>query len=188
MHKPLKKSHNKLSKFLSLVLRHKPETIGISLSEQGWVDTKTLIEKMNEYGKQIDLETLSIIVETNNKKRFGFSENKSKIRANQGHSLDIDLGYFQKTPPNILYHGTAQKYIDSIFKSGLEKRNRHQVHLSKEIETAYKVGQRHGKPVILKVLAEQMHEDGFKFFESENKVWLTDNVPIQYLTTNENNG
>jgi len=182
------KSHTKLSKFLSLVLRHKPETIGISLSKQGWVDTKTLIEKMNEYGKQIDLETLSIIVETNNKKRFGFSEDKSKIRANQGHSLDIDLGYVQKTPPDILYHGTAQKYIDSIFKIGLEKRNRHQVHLSNEIETAYKVGQRHGKPVILKVLAKQMHEDGFKFFESENKVWLTDNVPVKYLTTNENNG
>lgn len=182
------KLHTKLSKFLSLVLRHKPETIGISLSEQGWVDTKSLIEKMNEYGKQIDLETLSFIVEINNKKRFGFNEDKSKIRANQGHSLNIDLGYVQKTPPDVLYHGTAQKYINSIFKIGLKKRNRHHVHLSEEIETAYKVGQRHGKPVILKVLAKQMHEDGFKFFESENKVWLTDNVPVKYLTTNENNG
>ena len=180
--------HTKLSKFLCLVLRHKPETIGISLTEQGWVDTKTLIKRMNENGKQIDFETLSFIVETNNKKRFGFNEDKSRIRANQGHSLDIDLGYIQKTPPDILYHGTAQKYTASIFKNGLEKRNRHQVHLSKDIETAYKVGQRHGKPVILKVLAKQMDEDGFKFFESENKVWLTDNVPVKYLTTNKKNG
>lgn len=182
------KSHTKLSKFLSLVLRHKPETIGISLTEHGWVGTQTLIKKMNEYGVQIDFETLSIIVATNNKKRFGFNEDESKIRANQGHSLDIDLGYVQKTPPDILYHGTAQKNIDSIFKIGLEKRNRHLVHLSKDIETAYKVGQRHGKPVILKILAKQMYEDNFKFFESENKVWLTDNVPPRYIVINENNG
>ncbi len=180
--------HTKLSKFLSLVLRHKPETIGVSLSEKGWVDTKTLIQKMNEYGKQIDFETLSIIVETNNKKRFGFNENKSKIRANQGHSLNIDLGYTQKTPPDILYHGTARRNTDNIFKIGLEKRNRHHVHLSKGIETAFKVGQRHGKPVVLKVLAKEMHKDGFKFFESENKVWLTNSVPANYLTINENNG
>ena len=181
------RSHTKLSKFLSLVLRHKPEIIGISLMEKGWVDTYTLIEKMNEYGQQIDFETLSIIVETNNKKRFGFSEDKSKIRANQGHSLDIDLGYVQKTPPDILYHGTAEKYVESIFKIGLEKRKRHQVHLSKDIETAYKVGQRHGKPFIFKILAKEMHQDGFQFFESDNKVWLTENVPIQYLFTNEKN-
>ena len=103
------RAHTRLSKFLSLVLRHKPETIGISLSEQGWVDTQTLIEKMNEFGKQIDFETLSIIVDTNKKKRFAFNEDKSKIRANQGHSLKIDLGYVRQTPPDILYHGTAQK-------------------------------------------------------------------------------
>lgn len=180
------KSHNKLSKFLSLVLRHKPETIGIALTEQGWVDTQTLIEKMNEYGKHIDFETLSHIVDTNNKKRFGFNEDKTKIRANQGHSLAVDLGYNQKTPPDILYHGTAQRFIDSIFKIGLEKRNRHHVHLSSDLETAYKVGQRHGKPVILKVQAKQMHEEGLIFFESENRVWLTDNVPVNYLSIDEN--
>lgn len=177
-----------MSKFLSLVLRHKPETIGISLTEQGWVDTQSLIKKMNEYGKSIDFETLSFIVENSNKKRFGFNEDKSRIRANQGHSIDIDLGYVQRIPPEILYHGTAMKNTVSIFKNGLEKRNRHHVHLSKDIETAYEVGQRHGKPIILKVLAKQMHADGFKFFESENKVWLTENVPVKYLTTNENSG
>ncbi|MEZ5008488.1 MAG: RNA 2'-phosphotransferase [Chitinophagales bacterium] len=180
--------YTKQSKFLSLVLRHKPETIGITLSEKGWVDTKILIQKMNEIGREIDFETLSFIVETNNKKRFAFNEDKSKIRASQGHSLDINLGYVEKIPPERLYHGTAQKNIDSIFKIGLEKRNRHQVHLSSDIESAYKVGQRHGKPVVLIVLAKKMCEDGFKFFESENKVWLTDSVPVKYLTTRENKG
>jgi len=182
------KTHTKLSKFLSLVLRHKPETIGIELSEDGWVNTKTLVDKMNVYGKHIDLETLHKIVENNDKKRFGFNEDKSKIRANQGHSLNVDLGYIKKEPPETLYHGTAQTNIDSIFKNGLEKRNRHQVHMSKDIETAIKVGQRHGKPIVLKILAKEMSNDGFDFFESENKVWLTDNVPVKYITTKENNG
>jgi len=175
------KSLTKLSKFLSLVLRHKPETIDITLSDQGWVDTNTLIEKMNACGKQIDLETLTTVVNTNNKKRFAFNEDKSQIRANQGHSLKVDLGYVEKSPPDILYHGTAHKNIESIFKTGLEKRNRHQVHLSKDRDTAFNVGQRHGKPIILKVMAKEMHQNGFKFFESENKVWLTDSVPVKYL-------
>ena len=180
-----KKAHTKLSKFLSLVLRHKPETIGITLSDKGWTNTHTLIEKMNAYGKEIDFETLSIIVDTNNKKRFGFNEDMSKIRANQGHSIAVDLGYVQKTPPEILYHGTAHKNVDSIFNSGLEKRNRHHVHLSRDIDTAVNVGQRHGKPVVLQVLAGEMHKDGFQFFESENSVWLTDSVPTKYLTTEQ---
>ena len=183
-----KKTQTKLSKFLSLVLRHQPQTIGITLSEQGWVDTQTLIEKMNEYGKPINMDTLSMIVETNAKKRFAFNADQSRIRANQGHSVDIDLGYVQKTPPNILYHGTAQQNIDSIFKIGVDKRNRHHVHLSQEIDTAYKVGQRHGKPIILHVLAKEMHGVGFKFYESDNKVWLTDHVPVEYIRRNEENG
>lgn len=182
-----KKQHTKLSKFLSLVLRHKPEKIGIELSDSGWTDTSILIQKMNDYGKRIDFETLSIIVDTNDKKRYGFNEDQSKIRANQGHSLDLDLGYTPKTPPTILYHGTAQKNLDSIFKVGLEKRGRHHVHLSKDIETALKVGQRHGKPIVLNILAKAMDEDRFEFFESENKVWLTDHVPVKYLILNENN-
>jgi len=183
-----KKQHTKLSKFLSLVLRHKPETIGIKLSNSGWTDTNILIQKMNDYGMPIDFETLSAIVNTNDKKRFGLNEDKSKIRANQGHSLDLDLGYAPKTPPPILFHGTAQKNLDSIFKIGLEKRGRHHVHLSNDIETALKVGHRHGKPIVLNILAKAMEEDGFKFFESENKVWLIDRVPVKYLTLDETRG
>ncbi len=180
-----KNSYTKLSRFLSMLLRHKPEILGISLSEEGWTDTQMLIEKMNANGKNIDLEILSIIVDTNDKKRYAFNADKSQIRANQGHSVKVNLGYQEKTPPKTLYHGTARKNVDSIFKIGIEKRNRHQVHLSSNEETAIKVGQRHGKPVVLIVLAEEMHNDGFKFYESENRVWLTDHVPVKYLTTHE---
>lgn len=176
-----KDPHTKLSKFLSLVLRHKPETIEMTLSEHGWVATETLLQKMNQHGVEINLETLRLIVATSDKKRFAFNEDKSQIRANQGHSVKVDLGYTQKTPPHKLYHGTAQRHIESIFKTGLEKRDRHHVHLSREIETAMKVGQRHGKPVLLVVDAAQMHKDGFEFYESDNQVWLTDKVPVEYL-------
>ncbi len=146
-----------------------------------------LIEKMNDYGKAIDIETLTIIVDTNSKKRFSFNEDKSKIRANQGHSINLDLGYTPKTPPEVLFHGTAQKNIDNIFKVGLERRKRHHVHLSKDIDTAIKVGQRHGKPIVLKIFAKEMDKDGFEFFKSENEIWLTDSVPVKYLTINDKN-
>lgn len=182
-----KKQHTKLSKFLSLILRHKPETIGLQLSEEGWANVDILIEKMNAHGKQIDFETLNIVVDTNPKKRFAFNDDRSKIRANQGHSLDIDLGYTEKMPPEILFHGTAQKNINGIFKNGLEKRNRHHVHLSKDREIAIKVGQRHGKPMVLKIRSKEMEKDGFKFYESENKVWLTDHVPVQYIIPDKRN-
>ncbi len=175
----------KLSKFLSLVLRHKPEEIGIKLSKSGWTDTSTLIENMNEAGKLIDLETLRLIVDTNTKKRFSFNEDHSQIRANQGHSVELDLGYRPKTPPKFLYHGTAQKNIISIFKSGIQKRERHHVHLSADIDTALRVGQRHGKPVLLKVMTGNMHENGHLFFMSDNGVWLTEEVPVKYFTTEE---
>jgi len=172
-------------KFLSLVLRHQPETIGISLSEEGWVDTSLLIQKMNEYGKQIDLETLIFIIETNDKKRFGFNKDKTEIRANQGHSVKINFGYVEQTPPEFLFHGTAQRNIASIFQTGLEKRNRHHVHLSENVETAHKVGQRHGKPIVLKVLSDIMYKEGYKFYRSENNVWLTEVVPVKFITTNQ---
>jgi len=171
----------KTSKFLSLVLRHKPETIQIQLDENGWVNVNELIEKLNNYGKEIDFEILKYVVETNSKKRFAFNEDKSKIRANQGHSLQIDLNYKPIIPPEILYHGTSEKFLDSILKSGIEKRNRQHVHLSSDIETAMKVGQRHGKPVILEIQTAKMNKNGHKFYLSENKVWLTDYVPIEYI-------
>jgi putative RNA 2'-phosphotransferase len=175
------KEINNLSKFLSLILRHKPETIGIELDENGWVNTNILLEKSNQYNHKIDFETLKIIVETNNKKRFSFSDNFEKIRANQGHSLDIELGYLPTKPPRILYHGTAEKNVNSILLHGLDKQNRHHVHLSQDIETAINVGKRHGKPFVFEIHSEKMYNDKFEFFVSENGVWLTGKVPTTYI-------
>jgi putative RNA 2'-phosphotransferase len=171
----------KISKFLSLVLRHKPEQIGIELDNNGWTSVDELISKMNSNGKSIDFETLELVVDTNNKKRFCFNSDKTQIRANQGHSIDIDLGYTAKTPPALLYHGTADRYTDSIYKQGIQKRDRHHVHLSSVIETALSVGKRHGKPVIFEIDTEPMINNGHIFYESENGVWLTDEVPAQYI-------
>ena len=170
-----------ISKFLSLVLRHQPEKIGIQLDQNGWTGVDELIEKANENGIQFDRETLNHIVATNTKKRFAFNETLDKIRASQGHSIEIELGYTNQKPPEILYHGTGEKPVQSIVDTGLEKRSRQHVHLSSDIETAIKVGQRHGKPFVFKVLAEQMYNDNFQFFISDNGVWLTDNVPTKYL-------
>ena len=177
------KEINHLSKFLSLVLRHKPETIGLTLEENGYVKTDLLLEKCNEHGVSIDFETLKYVVKTNNKKRFGFSEDYDKIRANQGHSTAIDLGLTPIQPPPILYHGTAEANKDSILQQGIEKRNRHHVHLSQDKETAHNVGQRHGKPIIFEVEAGKMFEDGCVFYQSENGVWLTEFVPASFLST-----
>jgi len=171
----------KLSKFLSLVLRHKPQTIGIELDGNGWTEVKDLLQKMNDYGKFIDLKTLKVVVENNDKKRFAFNESGTKIRANQGHSIKIDLGYTAQEPPEILYHGTATKYLSSIYQIGLQKRQRHHVHLSADLDTATKVGKRHGQLVIFEVAAKVMFETGHSFFISENGVWLTDVVPVEYL-------
>ncbi len=177
----------KHSKFLSLVLRHKPEVIGIDLNENGWVDIDLLIQKVNDYGKRLTREDLYLIVENNSKKRFAIDETNNMIRANQGHSLNVNLGFEPIQPPEILYHGTAQRFVESIMNSGLEKRDRHHVHLSAEKSTATNVGQRHGKPIILEVRAMEMFEKGFQFFKSENGVWLTDKVPTFYLNKKKNN-
>jgi len=179
------KQLTQISKFLSLVLRHQPETIAIQLDENGWTDVKDLIDKANNYGIKFDRETLNHIVATNPKKRFAFNETLDKIRASQGHSIEIELGYTNQKPPEILFHGTGEKSVQSILETGLEKQSRQHVHLSSDIETALKVGQRHGKPFIFKVLAEQMYNDNFQFFISDNGVWLTDNVPTKYLKRND---
>ena len=181
----MNKSEINISKFLSLVLRHQPETIGIQLDQNGWTDVKNLIEKVNNYGIKLDRETLNHIVATNSKKRFAFNDTLDRIRASQGHSVEIELGYTNQKPPEILYHGTSEKSVQSILITGLEKRNRQHVHLSSDIETAIKVGQRHGKPFVFKVLAEQMYNDNFRFFISDNGVWLTADVPIKYLKQND---
>ncbi len=170
-----------ISKFLSLVLRHKPETIGITLDENGWTDVSVLIEKVNAHGMALDRTQLQHIVDTNPKKRFALNDTGYKIRASQGHSVNIELGYVPKEPPAILYHGTSETALASILATGLEKRSRQHVHLSADKETAMKVGQRHGKPVVLEVLAAKMYQDRFIFFLSDNGVWLTSAVPVQYL-------
>lgn len=169
------------SKFLSLVLRHRPEKIGIQLDENGWTEVSTLLNALRSHGVVLSLENLRHVVETNNKKRFAFDDSGLKIRASQGHSIDIDLDYVPKTPPEILYHGTTHQFLASILKTGLDKRKRHHVHLSKDVETALQVGGRHGKPVVLTILAGKMAAQGFTFFQSENGVWLTAHVPTEFL-------
>lgn len=175
---------NKVSKFLSLILRHNPEKIGIELDEAGWANVDDLISKMNFNGQEIGFETLDFIVKTNKKKRFAFNTDKTKIRANQGHSIKIEHGFKHKTPPEILFHGTGKKSIESILKNGIEKRNRHHVHLSSDKETALKVGQRHGKPVVLEIMSLKMAENGHEFYLSENNVWLTDFIPTEFIKNN----
>jgi len=170
-----------LSKFLSLVLRHKPQIINLTLDANGWTSTEELLEKMNNAGKTIDIDILKYIVDTNTKKRFTFNNDFSSIRASQGHSVSVELGYTPQEPPAILYHGTAEKNIESILLSGIVKGNRHHVHLSSNTNTAINVGSRHGKPVVIEVAAAKMHGDGYYFYISENGVWLTEHVPSQYL-------
>jgi putative RNA 2'-phosphotransferase len=182
------KLNTRISKFLSLVLRHAPERIGIELDSAGWTSIEDLIEKMNLAGQEIDRASLEHVVATNKKKRFAISDDGLMIRANQGHSIEIEHGYEPKIPPTKLYHGTALKNQESILKSGLEKRNRHHVHLSSDIKNAVSVGQRHGKPIVFDVSSGRMHEDGFLFYQSENGVWLTSQVPSEYLGISKING
>ncbi len=175
------KSLKKISKMLSLVLRHAPEKIGLVLDEAGWADVEELIQKVNTKGFEVTPAILKEVVETNDKQRFTFNEDGTKIRANQGHSIKIDHGFVAIEPPEILYHGTWEKSLASILANGIEKRKRHHVHLSADIETATKVGRRHGKVVILEVTAQKMQQAGHEFYLSENKVWLTDFVPISFI-------
>lgn len=174
--------YTNLSKFLSMILRHKPEVIKIKLDKHGWANVDELISNMWKYKqKYIDRGILEHIVKTDEKQRYSFNEDKTLIRANQGHSIKVDVELEEKEPPEILYHGTATKFVKGIEQEGLKKQSRLYVHLSKDIDTAIKVGSRHGKPIVYKVKAKEMFNDGFKFFISENKVWLTDHVPVKYL-------
>lgn len=171
----------KTSKFLSLILRHNPESIGLELDEFGWANIEELIMLAEKNKRTIDLALIQKVVETNDKQRFSISEDGRLIRANQGHSIPVDLELEPIQPPNILFHGTTTRFVDNIFEQGLIKRNRQHVHLSATKETATTVGQRHGKPTILIVSAQLMYERGYHFFQSKNGVWLTDHVPINFL-------
>lgn len=168
------------SKFISLILRHKPETIGISLDEHGWAKVDELIAGVSKT-RRFDMDILEEIVRTDEKKRYSFNEDKTLIRANQGHSVSVDVELKEAAPPEILFHGTGEKFVASIDEQGLISKRRLYVHLSKDYETAVKVGSRHGKPVVYNVKAGEMHRDGFKLYLSENGVWLTKKVPVKYL-------
>ncbi|WP_300484981.1 RNA 2'-phosphotransferase [Flavobacterium sp.] len=172
----------RISKFLSLLLRHQPEKIGLQLDENGWANVEELIEKSAAKNYIFTNEELEEIVATNDKKRFAFNTDQSKIRASQGHSLDIELALETQIPPEFLFHGTAEKFERAIRTEGIKKMNRQHVHLSQNQETAHKVGSRHGKPVILTILSGQMHNEGIAFYQSENGVWLTDFVDPKYIS------
>ena len=172
---------DKLSVFISLVLRHKPEAAHITLDEHGWANVEELLSGINDTGRKIYMEILEEIVITDNKQRYSFNQDKTLIRANQGHSVPVDVELKEQEPPDFLFHGTATRFLDSIINEGLKPMSRLYVHLSKDIETALKVGRRHGAPVILKIHSEDMYKDGYMFYLSENGVWLTKKVDVKYL-------
>ncbi|KUG05954.1 RNA 2'-phosphotransferase [Solirubrum puertoriconensis] len=174
-------SDRRLSKFLSLVLRHQPQLIGLRLDGAGWANVAELLERLQQHGRGISQATLEAVVANNDKQRFAFSPDGQRIRANQGHSVSIDLGYQPQTPPELLYHGTAERNLGSIRQHGLLKQKRHHVHLSADAATARSVGQRYGSPVVLTIAAGQMHDLGHLFYQSENGVWLTDSVPPRFI-------
>lgn len=170
------RNYTRASKFLSLVLRHQPEKIGITLDGHGWAKVPEILMGMN-----LTMEDLTHIVETDEKQRYSFNEDKTLIRANQGHSIPVDLELEEREPPEFLYHGTVGRFLGAIQKEGLQRQSRQYVHLSPDVETAVKVGRRRGKPVVLQVAAGRMYGEGRKFYLSENGVWLTEEVPPHYL-------
>lgn len=178
----MKNKDEELGKFISLILRHNPKVINITLDENGWGNVDELIKGINKAGKHIDFNTLERLVYENNKQRYSFSEDKLKIRANQGHSIKVDVELNEKIPPEYLYHGSAISFLDSIMDIGIQKQSRQYVHLSADSNTPYSVGKRHGNPIILKINSIVMYEDGYKFYFSKNEVWLTEHVPVKYIS------
>jgi putative RNA 2'-phosphotransferase len=171
----------RISKFLSLILRHEPERVGLTLDSAGWVNVDELLQAASQHGVSLTLDQLKHVVTTNNKKRFAFSEDGLRIRASQGHSIEVDLQYEPQVPPEFLYHGTPERFVQSICAGGLNKGQRHHVHLSPDAGTASKVGQRRGRPVVLKIRAGEMHREGHIFYRSANNVWLVAHVPVRFI-------
>ncbi len=174
-------SDQEISKFIALILRHKPDAIGITLDEHGWADVQELIAGVSKT-HPFSMAKLEDIVRTDNKQRYSFNDDHTLIRANQGHSIPVDVELKKTEPPAILYHGTGEKYVPSILEEGLVPKSRLYVHLSADTTTAMNVGKRHGKPVIFKIDTQTMAKDGFDFFLSVNGVWLTKCVPAQFLS------
>lgn len=181
------KKKKSVSKFLSLILRHRPEMIGLNLDDNGWADVEELIAKSATDHSSFTKDDLEEIVATNDKQRFIFNEDHTQIRANQGHSISVDLNLQSQTPPEYLYHGTVAKSLSIIRTEGIKKMSRQHVHLSKDRETAVIVGSRRGEAIILVISSGAMYKDGLEFFLSENGVWLTDHIPAHYINFNRSN-
>jgi len=177
----MRDKNSRLSKFISLILRHHPEAAYLQVDEHGWAKVNELIKGINRTGRHIDLETLEEIVATDEKGRYSFSEDHKRIRANQGHSIPVDIGLEPTEPPEYLFHGTATRFLDSIHKEGLTRQGRLYVHLSPDEATAQKVGARHGKPVVLRIRAKALCDAGKQFFLSKNGVWLCGHIPVEYI-------
>jgi putative RNA 2'-phosphotransferase len=178
----MSKQHTEVSKFLSFVLRHQPESIGLLIDIEGWVNVDELIACANKSGQVLTRSLLQEIAETSDKKRFTISEDGLRIRAAQGHSTqNVAITHMEKMPPEFLYHGTATRFLESIREQGLLPGSRHYVHLSEDEQTATEVGQRYGKAVVLKIKALLMFEQGFKFYRADNGVWLVKEVLAKYL-------
>ena len=175
------KRKKQIGKFISLILRHEPQKIGLELDSAGWADVDELLAGLKRKNRGISLAQLQELVVSNDKQRYSFNEDQTRIRANQGHSLKLDLQLEACQPPEELYHGTATRFLDSINEKGLLKGERHHVHLSANETTAHQVGSRHGKPVILTVASGEMHRKGYLFYRSENLVWLTEAVPSEFI-------
>lgn len=179
----MKLNLTEVSKFISLVLRHKPEVANLVLDKYGYVEVDELVAFLNRKYMGFTVGDLDTIVNTDEKNRYSYNDDHTKIRANQGHSIKVDLGLKNQQPPKLLFHGTSEKYLNSIKEKGIIAKSRQYVHLSKDVNTAYTVGLRHGgRTVILAVSADQMYHEGYKFYISENGVWLTDIVPPKYFT------
>lgn len=174
-------TQKRISKFLSLVLRHRPEKIGITLDPAGWARVDQMLDGFRKNGLTLSRKELEEVVRQSNKQRFTLSDDGEFIRANYGHSIPVDLQYETKPPPEFLFHGTAQRFVESIRQNGLTSQNRQFVHLSIVETSAMQVGKRHGKPVILLIKAEQMFRNGFQFYQSDSGIWLTKNVPADYI-------
>lgn len=178
---------NRIGRLIIYALRHKPEELNVVLDEHGWVDIGVLLEALSAKGYKITREQLEYLAETSDKQRFGLDASGDKIRANQGHTVDVDLGYEPQTPPEYLYHGTNREAVKNILNDGLHKMRRHAIHLSEDLNTAIDVGSRRGAPFMLRVQSGKMYEDGYTFHLSDNGVWLTSSVPIKYIETSFDN-